>query len=593
MKILAYKNFPDKVRFFIEKRFSEDLQKNSALKEALQDLYISFEDLPENYPSFVCAEFIPPNKIAYYKEDLRWDGIVHDTTHFFQYCKNKKAFLESRALSKVAITSNFNVYREDKLEQEAFKVQQEYIGFYNRVFKWDNKKQASLDTAKLSWQDYLPKTDNLVGYICTVRGKGNTSVESSYIAYITNKITFLPENDLESPLGYYYEGYCRGYGEGASLTKDEALEFIINKIKDPSFARDWPLVDIYPAKDEIIPLQKINLNKPTEGCIKLPITAHTKVAWKTPLSLEGWVVKAVSREDETVYTGLVLHEQLPQRGYQNYVSLYAGWVKGDSIESAIEEAQSLYNNPPVSRNIYTSPFFRNFREITATEYTFIPVKYFGLENLIKKLSSTSSQDFDFYKDRNKEMYQRRLHYYNEDDGANIFWSSRTAQEKRFEALLDIGDLTDKTILDVGCGYCDLFNFIKAKNYAIKSYTGIDIVPDIVSKAKQLHPNTSISIRDIQKEPLEKDSFDYIFGSGIFALEDPNWSKYTVNMLKIMLEGARIGVAVNFLKGSSALKDGLMRLDPVATLEFIKKHVHDKAVLKNNYLHDDFSIFIYK
>ena len=164
-----------------------------------------------------------------------------------------------------------------------------------------------------------------------------------------------------------------------------------------------------------------------------------------------------------------------------------------------------------------------------------------------KRSRYSNQDFNSYKDQNVSLYRKRLNYYNENEGANIFWSSKDAQEKRFKALTDIGDLEDTEILDVGCGYCDLLTYLEKNDINPKNYVGIDIVPEIVEKAKELHPDINIQVRDIQEELLEENSFDWVFGSGIFALQDQNWQQYVVNMLKEMLKIARKGVAVNFLK----------------------------------------------
>jgi hypothetical protein len=318
---------------------------------------------------------------------------------------------------------------------------------------------------------------------------------------------------------------------------------------------------------------------------------NSKLSWQEPPEdLTGWLVELTHEPlwsyDEDIWYGVILSSRM----FNNKRKFKALW----SLNK--DRAVSMYKEYKNGKYIVRDSIIMEIGEDNTNFPAIIELvqdKEEDLKILYKvETTKTASEDFDFYKDQNKKMYQKRLNYYNEDEGANIFWSSKSAQEKRFEALLDIGDLTNKEILDIGCGYCDLLEYIKNRGINIKKYTGVDIVPEIVDKAKNMHPDTNIEVRDIQKEPIEENSFDYVFGSGIFALEDKNWSNYTINMLKTMLSTSRIGVGVNFLTGNIS-GDGLMRLDPNLTLEFVKKYVNKTATLKNNYLQDDFSIFIYK
>ena len=86
------------------------------------------------------------------------------------------------------------------------------------------------------------------------------------------------------------------------------------------------------------------------------------------------------------------------------------------------------------------------------------------------------------------------------------WESRDAQEIRFSILKDFilaNNLTDITLLDVGCGLADLYDYLV--RFDIRSgYTGIDILPEMISLAKQQHPDLQLIAGDIFADDLLPD-----------------------------------------------------------------------------------------
>jgi len=205
----------------------------------------------------------------------------------------------------------------------------------------------------------------------------------------------------------------------------------------------------------------------------------------------------------------------------------------------------------------------------------------------------AAESFDHYKSRNNEMFRRRFRGRGQS-GGNIFWSSDRAQSERFNALLKIGDLQDKTILDVGCGYGDLYQFLLDKGIRVASYTGYDIVPEILEIAKQKHPEVVFKQIDITKDGVDE-KFDYVFGSGIFAIESDNWTAYMLEMVEKMFDLCNNGVGVNYLSNKTALKSNELHYSsPEETILDIKKKIigHSISAL-DDYLFDDYTIFIYR
>lgn len=71
---------------------------------------------------------------------------------------------------------------------------------------------------------------------------------------------------------------------------------------------------------------------------------------------------------------------------------------------------------------------------------------------------------------------------------------------------ELGDLHDKTILDLGCGTGGLIDYVKPKKYM-----GWDINTANVDLAKQKYPDTKrykFAVRDIVQDALPARTFDY-------------------------------------------------------------------------------------
>lgn len=194
------------------------------------------------------------------------------------------------------------------------------------------------------------------------------------------------------------------------------------------------------------------------------------------------------------------------------------------------------------------------------------------------------------------MYRYEQFYFNRikagHSGAETFWSSKEAQLDRFRTLSDVGDLQNKSILDIGCGHADLYDYIKLLGLNV-NYTGVDIVPETARQAKQLHPNVRIYQGNILEttEPLEQ--VNYVFASGIFALSIKGWSDYVKAMLSKMYELCSEGVAVNFLSNLQNSQVGL-HYSTKADITFIVEQLH----VNNYYIFtdpntDDYVLYMYR
>jgi len=71
---------------------------------------------------------------------------------------------------------------------------------------------------------------------------------------------------------------------------------------------------------------------------------------------------------------------------------------------------------------------------------------------------------------------------------------------------------DYSILDIGCAAGGFYNVFKHLEPTI-SYTGVDISPEMIEKARTLHPDIPFHVSRGNKFPFNNQSFDVVYCSG--------------------------------------------------------------------------------
>ena len=133
------------------------------------------------------------------------------------------------------------------------------------------------------------------------------------------------------------------------------------------------------------------------------------------------------------------------------------------------------------------------------------------------------------------------------------WGSREAQFARFQVFYDVlvsAELHSlpaaQTLLDVGCGLCDLRTFLWTREVYCR-YVGVDITPTILQEAHRRHPDTSILLADVfQEAPFRDRTFTTVFCSGTLNLRLDNNEAFADIALRAMIGLASRLVVVNFL-----------------------------------------------
>lgn len=271
----------------------------------------------------------------------------------------------------------------------------------------------------------------------------------------------------------------------------------------------------------------------------------------------------------------------------NPVSLKHSFLRGGN---------NYFKASPVVQNI-DRKIQRALLTANTTKKTLISLlqkRYVAFEAQVQAFSKSDS--FEDYKELNKKMFSDRF-CSPEQSGGAVFWSSSRAQEARFEAFLKLGDFRGCSVLDMGCGFGDMYTFLKNRGVSISKYVGYDIVPEIIHVAREKHPGVIFEVKDISKERVNH-KFDFVLGSGLFAISTERWKEYVFQVLADMLGLAKRGVAVNFLCSPNAVISSDLHYSSIIEVMEIVRLLQEKGKCTTykffeNYIEDDFSLFLYK
>jgi SAM-dependent methyltransferase len=205
-------------------------------------------------------------------------------------------------------------------------------------------------------------------------------------------------------------------------------------------------------------------------------------------------------------------------------------------------------------------------------------------------------------------YEDLLDQYGESYLA-LDWNSPESQKLRDKVFKEIFIYAKKasniSVLDVGCGFGDLYGFFKAEGLLSRhriKYTGFDISPKILGVARKKYPDAKFELKDILEQRYLT-SFDYIFCSGALNIRTTDAGshlEFVKSMLLRMYDLASYGVAVNFLSEGALPMSNLDDLNsgryfyfkPEEILNFCR-FICSRYILRHDYHPGDFTLYLLK
>lgn len=198
------------------------------------------------------------------------------------------------------------------------------------------------------------------------------------------------------------------------------------------------------------------------------------------------------------------------------------------------------------------------------------------------------QDIETVRERYSDRY--RAHGYSP---MTLGWGKNGRQEIRFQHLLEIGRLSDRSILDVGCGFGDLYGFLRERGWK-GDYLGVDLVPDLIEEATRQYPDATFRVCDFEKHAFDR-QYDIVIASGIFNFRlqgDDNYG-HIFRMLSKMYAVSSVGVAVDFMSNWVDFQHPVaFHTDPAALVDIVKG-ISRRFVIRQDYMPYEFALYLYR
>jgi SAM-dependent methyltransferase len=199
-------------------------------------------------------------------------------------------------------------------------------------------------------------------------------------------------------------------------------------------------------------------------------------------------------------------------------------------------------------------------------------------------------------DQVKAYFDQRIHEHGASPRGSD-WNSEASQSTRFDQLLKVVEAASFSLLDYGCGYGALADYLLTRGLDA-DYYGYDILESAIETARQAHAGQPR--RTFLTEKSQLPVCDYVVASGIFnfrgeqSFED--WTEYVLGVLHEFDGLSRRGFASNFLtKYSDAekMRPDLYYADPLFLFDYCKQNFSRNVALLHDYRLYDFTLLIRK
>ncbi len=193
-----------------------------------------------------------------------------------------------------------------------------------------------------------------------------------------------------------------------------------------------------------------------------------------------------------------------------------------------------------------------------------------------------------------ERYENRLTEHGVKPEA-LGWTRPALQLRRFAAIADlVTSRQSSSLLDVGCGFADLRDFLRARGWS-GAYAGVDVVAAFIDAAKERDPTLDVRHADFSSGDSASPAFDFVVASGLFngRLRHEPHEEYVSRTIRRMFEHCRIAVCVDFLSTwVNYQKDLNWHADPSEMVRFARSLTR-RVYLRHDYLPFEFSLILYR
>jgi len=192
----------------------------------------------------------------------------------------------------------------------------------------------------------------------------------------------------------------------------------------------------------------------------------------------------------------------------------------------------------------------------------------------------------------QHYHRHRIRTYNSGTVAALGWLDENSQTQRFAALAGVGELSESSVLDIGCGHGDLKGYLDQRFHGL-SYIGIDQMAEFIAQARNLYgqrPNCYFCVADFTSQELPQ--ADYVFASGVLSYRCQQKDFY-FSMIEKMYAAADKAFAFNMLDAAKFPKHQLLTGHDAEKVMAWCKKLSPQVRLLRGYLEDDFTVMMYR
>lgn len=177
------------------------------------------------------------------------------------------------------------------------------------------------------------------------------------------------------------------------------------------------------------------------------------------------------------------------------------------------------------------------------------------------------------------------------------WNSEASQNIRFDQLLKVVEAQSFSLLDYGCGYGALADYLVTRGFDAEYY-GYDILESAIDTARQAHAGKAhcIFFSDTSQLPV----CEYTVASGIFNFRGEqsfdDWTEYVLGVLNEFNRLSLRGFSSNFLtrySDADKMRPDLYYADPLFLFDHCKRNFSKNVALLHDYRLYDFTLIIRK
>jgi len=185
--------------------------------------------------------------------------------------------------------------------------------------------------------------------------------------------------------------------------------------------------------------------------------------------------------------------------------------------------------------------------------------------------------------KNNEFYSESIKEFG-ISAQGVRWNNKYSQYKRFETITKRmkKHLKTSTLVDVGCGFGEYFEYLKLNHKTPEKYIGIDCEVDMINICKKRFPNEEFHLLDVLNDDLI--FADYLISSG--ALNILPYNEVEVFIAKCF-EYSHKAFIFNSLQKLTF--NGIKQYE---IIDICKKYSDNVSVF-DGYLENDFTIVMVK